>query len=45
MDRAVNTAAAEEALVRGIDDGIDRKRRDVGDTDFKPRGTDLGAQQ
>ncbi len=36
MDRAVDTAAAEQTPVGGIDDGIDGKRRDVGDADFEP---------
>jgi hypothetical protein len=40
MDRAVDAATTEQALVRGIDNGIDRKRRDVGDANFEPRGTD-----
>jgi hypothetical protein len=29
MDRAVDPAAAEERLVRGVDDGVDVERRDV----------------
>ena len=33
MDRSVDTASAEQALVRSVDDRIERKRRYVGDDD------------
>ncbi len=45
MDRAVDAAAAEQRPVRRIDDGIDVKRRDVGDADFEPGGADFGDQE
>ena len=35
MDRAVDAAAAEQALVRRVDDGVDVERGDVGDDDGK----------
>ena len=33
VDCSVDTASAEQALVRSVDDRIERKRRDVGDDD------------
>ncbi len=42
MDRAVDPAAAEQAGIRGIDDGIDGERRDVGNADLEPDGADFG---
>ena len=42
MDGAVDAAAAEQRAVRRIDDRIERKRRDVGNADFKPGGADFG---
>ena len=41
MDRAVDAAAAEQRGVRGVDDGVNAQRRDVGDDDFQPRRADL----
>ena len=45
MDRAVDAAATEQRTVRGIDDRIERKRRDVGDANLKLCGADLGRTQ
>ena len=45
MDRAVDTAAAEQGAVRGVDDGIELKRRDVGHANFEPGGADFGGKQ
>ena len=35
MDRAIDPAAAGQAAVRGVDDGIEVERRDVGDDDLE----------
>src|ERR1700675_3443914 len=45
MDRAVNATATEQRLIGGIDDGVDRKRGDVGNADLKPRSADFGNEQ
>ncbi|MGH7488396.1 MAG: hypothetical protein ACREMY_22780, partial [bacterium] len=34
---------AQQRAVRRIDDGVDRKRRDVGDNDLQPNGSDFGS--
>ncbi len=44
VDGAVNATAAEQRFVRRIDDGVDRKRRDVGDADLEPGRPDFGAE-
>ena len=36
MDRAVDAAAAEQAFIRGIDDGVGIERGDVADEDIEP---------
>ena len=41
MDRAIDAPAAEQRGVGGVDDGVNAKRRDVGDDDFQPRRADL----
>jgi hypothetical protein len=41
MDRAVDAAATEQRRIRGVDDGVNAQRRDVGDDDFQPRRADL----
>jgi len=38
VDRAVDAAAAEEAPVGGVDDRVDRERRDVGPERLKAGG-------
>ena len=45
MDRAVNATPAEERRVGGVDDGVNAQCRDVGNDDFKPRGTNLARGQ
>jgi hypothetical protein len=45
VDGAIDAAAAEQRGIGRIHDGVERKRGDVGDADFKPRCSDLGAQQ
>ena len=45
MDRAIDAAAAEQRGIRGVDDGVNAKRRDVGDDDFQPRRADLARGQ
>jgi len=42
VDRSIHAAAAEQSPVCRIDDRIDGKRRDVGNTDFEPGGADFG---
>ena len=41
MDRAINAAATEQRRIRGVDDGVNAQRRDVGNDDFQPRRADL----
>ena len=45
VDRAVDPAAAEQRLVRGVDDGINAERGDVGGDDLEPGRTDLARGQ
>jgi hypothetical protein len=45
VDRAIDAAAAEQRLIRRVDDGVDRKRRDVGDHDLDPAAAGLGCQR
>jgi len=44
MDRAVDSAAAEQRAIGGIDDRVERERRDVGDDDLKRRRADLACE-
>ena len=41
MDRAIDAAPAEQRRIRGVDDGVNAQRGDVGNDDFQPRLTDL----
>jgi hypothetical protein len=41
MDRAVDAAPAEQGRIRGVDDGVNAQRGDVGNNDFQPRLADL----
>jgi hypothetical protein len=41
MDRPIDAAASEQRGVRGVDDGVNAQRRDIGDNDFQPRRADL----
>jgi len=45
MDRTVHAAAAEQRTVRGVDDGVNAERCNIGDGDFEPRRTDLARDQ
>jgi len=45
LDRAVDATAAEQRLVRGVDNGVELERGDVGDRDFQAGGADFGADQ
>ena len=45
MDRAIDATAAEQRRIRGVDDGVNAQRRDVGDDDFQPRRADLARGQ
>src|SRR6202030_4316104 len=45
MDRTIDATAAEQRLIGGIDDGVDRKRGDIGNADLKSRGADFGNEQ
>ena len=47
MDRAIDTAPAEQGRIRGVDDGVNAQGGDIGNNDFQPRLADLargGAQ-
>ena len=41
MNGAVHATAAEQRGVGGVDDGVNAKRRDVGDNDFQPCRAEL----
>jgi len=41
MDRAIDAAPAKERRIRGVDDGVNAQRGDVGNNDFQPRLADL----
>jgi hypothetical protein len=41
MDRTVHAAATEQRRIRGVDDRVNAKCRNVGDGDFQPRRADL----
>jgi hypothetical protein len=41
MDRAIDAAPAEQRRIRGVDDGVNAQRGDVGNDDFQPRLADL----
>ena len=45
MDRTIDAATAEQRAIRGVDDGVNAKCRDVGDDDFQPRRADLARGQ
>src|SRR5437870_1687398 len=45
MDRAIDAAPAEERRVRGVDDGVNAKRGDVGNDDLEPRLADQARRQ
>jgi hypothetical protein len=45
MDRTVYAAATEQRRIRGVDDGVNAKCRDIGDGDFQPRRADLARAQ
>ena len=44
MDGAIDATPAEERRVRGIDDGVNAQRGDVGNNDFQPRLADLARE-
>ena len=44
MDRAINAAPAKERRIRGVDDGVNAQRGDVGNNDFQPRLADLARE-
>ena len=41
MNRAIDAAPAKEGRIRGVDDGVNAQRGDVGNDDFEPRLADL----
>ena len=45
VDCAVDTAAAKQALIGGVDDRVHVERGDVGDDDLEPRRPDFGGEQ
>jgi hypothetical protein len=47
MDGAIDAASAEQRRIRGVDDGVNAQRCDVGNYDFQPRLAELarGAAQ
>ena len=45
MDRAIHTAAAEQRAIRGVDDGVNAQRGDIGNDDFQPALADLARRK
>ena len=45
VDCPIDAATAEQRRVRGVDDGVNAQRRDVGDNDFQPGRADLARDQ
>jgi hypothetical protein len=45
MDGAIDTAAAEQRSIGGVDDGVNAECRDIGDGDFQPRGAELARRK
>ncbi|MEA2897290.1 MAG: hypothetical protein QOJ84_2905 [Bradyrhizobium sp.] len=45
MDRAIDAASAQQRGIRGVDDGVNTQRGDVGDDDLEPRRTDVARSQ
>jgi hypothetical protein len=43
VDGAIDTTAAKQRTVGGVDDRIERERRDVADTDLDARRTNFGS--
>jgi hypothetical protein len=41
MDCAIDAAAAQQRRVRGVDDGVNAQRRNIGNDDLEPRRSDL----
>ena len=44
MDFAIDAAPAKERRIRGVDDGVNAQRRDVGNNDFETRFADLARE-
>ena len=44
MDRAIDAAPAKQRRIRGVDDGVNAQRGDVGNNDFQPRLADLARE-
>ena len=44
MDRTINAAPAKERQIRGVDDGVNAQRGNVGNNDFEPRLADLARE-
>jgi hypothetical protein len=45
MDRAIDATPAKQRGIGGVDDGVNAKRRDIGDGDFQPRGPELARRK
>jgi hypothetical protein len=45
VDRSVDSTAAEQRAVGGIDDGVNVELGDVGDHDLEAAGADLGCHE
>jgi hypothetical protein len=43
MDRAIDAASAQQRGIRGVDDGVNAQRGDIGDDDLEPRRTDVAS--
>jgi hypothetical protein len=45
MDRTIDTAAAKQRRIRGVDDRVNAQCGDVGNDDFQPRLADLARRK
>jgi hypothetical protein len=43
VDRTIHATATEQRRIRGVDDGVNAKCRDIGDGDFQPCRADLAS--
>jgi hypothetical protein len=41
MDCTIDATATKQGRIRGVDDGVNTQRRNVGRDDFQPRRTQL----
>ena len=45
MDRTIDTTAAQQRRIGGVDDGVNAKRCNISDDDFQPRVAELARRE